>query len=260
MNPPVSTNPPLIKAMITAINKDDPAALRSALANGADPNGMLLQDIASAVGVPHGRQHFPILFVAARRERLGLCQMLLEFGADPNLRGYHGMRALHSACWRGNCRIVQLLIERGANINLANDTGTVPLFQALANGHRHLVLTMLRAGSRIQVRNRSDETKCNAALNEHLRRMRDSGGWEAHVARHRRACLGVIARCVGDNQLRARRLEELLAEQERLAPFRRDVPNCWELLDKKIKVLKKPPLPEDVICTILSFWSPSGGR
>ena len=97
------------------------AARGLALANGADPNGMLLQDIASAVGVPHGRQHFPILFVAARRERLGLCQMLLEFGADPNLRGYHGMRALHSACWRGNCRIVQLLIKRGANINLANE-------------------------------------------------------------------------------------------------------------------------------------------
>ena len=119
---------------------------------------------------------------------------------------------------------------------------------------------MLRAGSRIQVRNRSDETKCNAALNEHLRRMRDSGGWEAHVARHRRACLGVIARCVGDNQMRARRLEALLAEQERLAPFRRDMPICWELLEKEIKASKKPPLPEDVMGAILSFWCPPGGR
>ena len=155
---------------------------------------------------------------------------------------------------------MQLLIKHGANVNLKADNGAVPLYRALKYGHRHLVLTLLRAGSIIQARNRYDVTECNAALNEYLIAIRDAGGWEAHVARHRRACLGVIARCVGDNQLRARRLEELLAEQERLAPFRRDVPNCWELLDKKIKVLKKPCLPEDVICTILSFWSPPGGR
>jgi len=250
--------------MITAINKDDPAALRSALANGADPNGMVLVGTKSTDGSAHGRQRFPILSYAARQERLGLCQMLLEFGADPNLRGYRGLSALHSASIQGNCQIVQLLIKRGANINPANDRGTIPLFQALSNGHRQTVLTLLRAGSVIQVRapnvNFSTDTPEILALNEYLIAIRDAGGWEAHVARHRRACLGVIARCVGDNQMHAHHLEELLAEQERLAPFRRDVPNCWELLDKKIKVLKKPPLPEDVICTILSFWSPSGGR
>lgn len=189
--------------------------------------------------------------------------MLLESGANPNLQGFQGLSPLHSASFRGNCRVVQLLIKRGANVNLANDKGTVPLFDALINGNRKIVLTLLRAGSRIQLRKPnvkfSKDTPENLALHEYLIAIRDAGGWEAHVARHRRACLGVIKRCVGDNQLRARRLEALLAEQERLAPFRRDMPICCEFLDKEITTLKAPPLPEDVMGAILSFWCPPGG-
>ena len=200
-----------------------------------------------------------MLSYAAKCGKEGLCRILLESGANPSLRGHSGMSALHSVAAEGNSRIAQLLIRYGSDVNLRNDYGSIPLLSALIDGHRQTVLTLLRAGSRVQVQKRSDITFRNAALNEHLRRIHDSGGWKAHVERHRRACLGVIARCVVDHQLRARRLEELLAEQERLAPFRRDVPICWELLDKEIKALKAPPLPEDVMGAILSFWCPPGG-
>ena len=198
---PVTNDPRLMKAL-DAIDAGDADALRSSIALGADVNGtVMLRVRVDQIGTisTEPRQPFPLLSYAAASSCKNLCQILLEAGSDPDFPGYTGMRPLHSACTRKDgCGIVQLLIEYGANVDLRHDGDNPPLYTALWYGCRQSALTLLRAGAGIQVLLQRHITKANAPLNDYMIQILNAGGFDAHVKRHRCVCLGVIDRCVGD--------------------------------------------------------------
>ena len=68
-----------------------------------------------------------------------LCKLLLENGANPNLKDSGGSTALHSAVFYRKPKICALLLEYGADVNAKNENGTTPLDRAVDNKDRETI-------------------------------------------------------------------------------------------------------------------------
>jgi ankyrin repeat protein len=65
--------------------------------------------------------------------------LLLERGADPNLRQSGGYTALHAAAQNGDLEMVRSLIDHGANRGSRSNEGTTPAQTAARAGHARVV-------------------------------------------------------------------------------------------------------------------------
>ena len=73
---------------------------------------------------------FTALHQAAAHKRDDLVALLLEAGANPNLRDDDGRTPLHLACERSSLETVVVLLRHGANPALADRRGTLAIDQA----------------------------------------------------------------------------------------------------------------------------------
>ena len=102
-----------------------PGAVRLLLERGADvhataQNAMRVQALHAAVA---GRS-------------VDSVRLLLDGGADPNVRQHGGWTPLMGAAAHGDDEIVDLLLAHGADAAAANDEGRTPAGLAAENGHR----------------------------------------------------------------------------------------------------------------------------
>lgn len=72
-----------------------------------------------------------------------IVQILLEHGADPNVKNKFGFTPLHWAAQHGFIESAKILIEAGAEINALNKKGALPLDLAIAWGKEAFVLFFL---------------------------------------------------------------------------------------------------------------------
>ena len=91
------------------------------LADGADPNTKDPQSGST------------LLATAALMGHTKIVALLLEHGADVNVRSRDGGTALHAAAFLGRAETVKLLLEKGANTTLRNNTGSTALEGAKLN-------------------------------------------------------------------------------------------------------------------------------
>ena len=70
-------------------------------------------------------------------------QLLLHFGADPNIETKQGQFVLHMACHNGCLRHIQRLVAHHAQIEQADRKGWTPLTLACAKGHLAVVQWLL---------------------------------------------------------------------------------------------------------------------
>lgn len=89
-----------------------------------------------------------------------------------------------------------MLIEEGADLELKDSDGLTALQVAMWRNERKVVLTLLRAGAAAKVSRRREIRNENAALSDFMADMINDGGWIARVQRHRDRLLGVISHCV----------------------------------------------------------------
>jgi len=115
--------------------------------------------------------------MALSRGYLDIVQLLLEYGADPNISNRHGITAIHAALTSsfGSVQVVELLLEAGADPNMpiqtltdkslfamesyrtlfSNDMplvgnilmGVTALMLACIKGHLEVVLLLLKANA-----------------------------------------------------------------------------------------------------------------
>jgi ankyrin repeat protein len=89
---------------------------------------------------------------------------LVEYKADPNIIGYEWRNALHEAIWRERGDIAQFLIEAGARTDGMSRMGETPLHDAIRAGMHGTAMAMIRHGANIDALNDHGETSREKAL------------------------------------------------------------------------------------------------
>ena len=76
---------------------------------------------------------------AVRRGHTACCDILLQNGADPSLRMYHGWTPAHCAAEIGNVDILELLVRHSGEVLGEDNYGDTPKKVAQVYGHKHVV-------------------------------------------------------------------------------------------------------------------------
>ena len=146
----------LLRYAVMQINGETPdgtyesrvEAVRLLLEAGMDPNqskdiygGSTFAGLASQVGNRASAETF---------------RVFLEHGANPDVLGTY-RQALLFHVWE-NVDSLRLLLDHGANINIRDDAGNTPLLYFVWNGRWDAALLMLERGADLQVQNKEGMT------------------------------------------------------------------------------------------------------
>jgi ankyrin len=91
-------------------------------------------------------------------------KILLEHGANPNLRSKVGATPLHDAALTGKREVVELLLDHGANINATDsESASTPLHYAASFGHLDVVKLLVGRGADVTLRSTAGFTALQLA-------------------------------------------------------------------------------------------------
>jgi ankyrin repeat protein len=124
-----------------AVGANDIAAARAAIKAGADVNE------SRARGGP-GVFSGPILLTAAYHGRTEIVRLLIDSGANIQVKNPDNLTALHHAAIMGQDEAVRLLCKAGAEVNAIDKRGNTPLSLALQYKHAGTAEILRRAGAR----------------------------------------------------------------------------------------------------------------
>ena len=120
--------------LMAAITAVDVAAVRAALAGGAD------------VTEPEPDGTTPLHW-AVHADDATIVELLLDAGADATVANRYGMRPIMLACTNGNAAIVKLLLNVGADANTTATEGETALMTAARTGSTNVVKLLLDHGA-----------------------------------------------------------------------------------------------------------------
>lgn len=137
-----------------AARRGDVGAVRKALAAGADIDALFRmqnrfypnKDIVTA------------LMIAVDYNRLSVIRLLLEQGANVNIRDDDGDTALVRAVNWKFFTPVRLLLEKNANPNVQDDFRKTPLMKAAAGGSLAIADLLIQNGANVNAQDRYGET------------------------------------------------------------------------------------------------------
>jgi len=78
---------------------------------------------------------------------IAMTKMLLENGADVNMKSSLGTPLMNAVTNIWNNEIVELLLQAGANVNEADKDGRTAIFYAAASGNDDIVTALIKAGA-----------------------------------------------------------------------------------------------------------------
>lgn len=116
--------------LIGAVARGEREQVEKLLAQGANPN---------RAGDVWGKR---ALLLAVEQGDVELTRILLDAGADPDLKG-NGFTPLVLAALKGHARIAELLLRAGADPDLKSGDGNTPLIAAALMGHAEVVRVLL---------------------------------------------------------------------------------------------------------------------
>jgi hypothetical protein len=121
----------------------------------------LLLEKGANVNVKSGT-HGNALQAAAAEGHEQVVKMLLDKGANVNARGGHYGNALYAASASGHKQIVKVLLDAGANFNAYGKDYNITLHAASAEGYKEIVELLLTAGAEVDAE--SDDYNYRYAL------------------------------------------------------------------------------------------------
>lgn len=160
-------------ALVGAIRRNDPHALRTALLRGADANSVdengepvvvlaartqsweALRALAELRGTrldATDRSGADALMYVSLHGQLELARFLVERKAEVNRTGW---TALHFAAANGHADVVRFLLEKHAYIDAESPNGTTPLMMAARQAHPTTVRLLVDEGADPTLRNQA---------------------------------------------------------------------------------------------------------
>uniref|UniRef100_A0A3B5AAT3 Ankyrin repeat domain 2 n=1 Tax=Stegastes partitus TaxID=144197 RepID=A0A3B5AAT3_9TELE len=115
-------------------------------------------------GNPNAQDERTALHRASLEGHTAVVQMLLEKGADINLKDQLGSRAIHCACRGGSLGVVKALKSHGADLNVRDKLYSTPLHVATRTGHTTIVEYLLSCGAKMNSRDREGDTALHDAV------------------------------------------------------------------------------------------------
>lgn len=123
--------------------------LRLLLAHGADAGALTAKGESALT--------FACKF-GSNDSKLERVQMLLDAGADPNLKSRDEVTPLQSAAFRGPNTVLSLLIDKGADVNASGFRGATALHWAVDGQNKEAVELLLDRGADINARDGEGRT------------------------------------------------------------------------------------------------------
>ncbi|CAH6787551.1 Ankrd31 [Phodopus roborovskii] len=103
------------------------------------------------------------LHMASREGNLSLVKVLVESGADVNLKDNAGWTPLHEASSEGFSDIITVLLEAGAHVNCESMDGTLPLHAAAVGNHLKAAEILLGHGANPNQKDQKQRTALEEA-------------------------------------------------------------------------------------------------
>ena len=132
--------------LVPAAQEGDLIVVKNCLKYGAD------------VGLQTSEHGFTALIQASVEGHMAVVSVLLEAGADMEIRDEHCSTALIYAAHYGHTPIVELLLEAGADKEAKNDRGYTALISSSEEGHTDVVELILEAGADTEAENEDRNT------------------------------------------------------------------------------------------------------
>ncbi|NWY61070.1 ANR39 protein, partial [Chionis minor] len=120
-----------------------PSGIWSAALDGDEPRVLELLERRGEPSQPD-TAGYTALHYASRNGHLGVCRLLLRWGARCDARTPGGATPLHRASYCGHLAIARLLLAHGADPAAADEDGRTSLHKAAEQGHRELCALLLR--------------------------------------------------------------------------------------------------------------------
>ena len=105
----------------------------------------------------------PLFFLSESNGNLEIAQVLLDYGADPNILSKSGQNSLYRALLTGYQGHIQLLLKYGADPNVRDDAGRTLLHVSSRKGDSKVVQALLELGVDVNSRNNRGRTPLQEA-------------------------------------------------------------------------------------------------
>lgn len=152
------------QARIEAEDEEGKTALYYAVIRGKTETTKQLLTRKPNLEVRDHKEQYTPLHQAARASNIGLLRILLEAGADPNVREIHRWTPLHEAAARGELKIIQDLLRHGADPDPLEEHRRSPLRLAITENRIDVARLLLKTeGVNIDSVDFIDETPLSEA-------------------------------------------------------------------------------------------------
>jgi ankyrin repeat protein len=133
--------------------KDSPTLLHLAILNNQDDVVRILIEMGADINIRSSKK-FTALHFAARVDNVDIITLLLDKGMSVNVTNKWGQTPLHSAARSGSLRATKVLFRRGAAIDKTDRDGSTSLIYAARNLKMEVVRFLVENGADVNVSSR----------------------------------------------------------------------------------------------------------
>ncbi|XP_065571533.1 putative ankyrin repeat protein RF_0381 [Artemia franciscana] len=107
------------------------------------------------------------LHIATQNRHGNIVKLLLKYGADVDGQTIKGETALHFAIQRQNVKVVETILEYNANVNLGTKNGDMPLWLSSLTGNVEICTMLLDKGANVNVKKNDGISVLHIAAKNH---------------------------------------------------------------------------------------------
>ena len=140
-------------SLYRAVRSDSIKIVDILLKNGAKPS----------IDIIDTSQFYSCLHLAVLNKSNTIIKLLIDNGANINIKDSKSQTPLHHAVSQGSLEIVKLLIKSGADISSKTINGQTPLHFAVSQGSLEIVKLLIESGANISLTNNYGQTPLHIA-------------------------------------------------------------------------------------------------